>query len=225
MAEKLSVGALEPGDVVTLSHIGELPAFEDLVAEHIDTQMAELDIEGFYHEPLDLATWAARTSIKEMLRVPKFNGNVLNIRLVRLDDPYEHRLTVKERGKNYAKNRHANPVNGPFAELQRPLYQGFQFVGDASSSNGWKGQVQSELYYYPIPINKIDEHSPLKRYIESNWFQHTSAYAGLNVVRSITKPVIVEDEAYLIRHEASTETGFKVLQRAMRRPISTPMRD
>lgn len=225
MSEKLSIGDLEPGDVVTLSHIGELPAFEDLVVEHIDTQMAELDIEGFYHEPLDLATWAARRSIKEMLRVPKFNGNVLNIRLVRLDDPYEHRLTVRERGKIHPKFHHANPINGPFAELQRPLYQGFQFVGDASSSSGWKGQVQSELYYYPIPFRKIDEQSPLKRYIEGDWFQHTSPYGGLSVVRSITKPEIVEGEEYSVHHEASKEIGFSLLSKAMRRPISAPMRD
>lgn len=225
--EKLSIASLKPGDVVSFGHIGELPAFEDLVAEHIDQQMGDLDIEGYYHMTINPRLWAGRVPVKELLRVPKFNGNVQNIRLVKMEGAYERRLTVGQRGNSFPRSHHANPVGGPFAEQQRPMYQGFEFVGDASSSTGWRGQVQAELYYYPVPIAPLNgtvqwQGSSMR---DNKWYQETNVYGGLSIVRSVTKPVMVEDAAYLIRHERSKEIGFEVLATAMRNAISTPVRN
>lgn len=221
MADFECIGELEPGDVVTFDHIGEVPAFEDLVAQHIDSQMADLDLESYRHASLNVYTWAGRVPIKNLIRPPKFNGSLTEISLIKMEDAYERRLSVQDRGLKFAKSnggggggRKHMTIHGPAAEQQMAMYQGFELVADAQSSNGWTGQICTEVYYYPVPVvNK-----------GRACVQKPHNYGGLTVNRNVTSPVVVEDDSFAERLDASKQRGFKVQAEAMRNSLSIPMR-
>lgn len=216
MPEKLSIGELQPGDVVTFDTMSQLPLFEDMVALHIDEQMGNLNLEHYTHNALDLKAWAGRLSIKEILRIPKFYGQTRNLRLAVMDNPREQLATLHDRGLKLARHGAPTVSKDPSNQEFGALYQGFEFTADASSSNGWQGQIQAELYYYPIPMIM----SPY-----NTGHQKPSSYGGRNIHRVLSRPTQVAESEYFHHHEESKEIGFTVLREAMRHAITTPMRN
>lgn len=194
------IDALKPGDVIELKGIGELTAFEDLLAGAIDP----------YHNS---RVWANRKRLSDLIR-PKakgitFNGSICNIKLIAMADPYERLLDAVDRGW---KGQHlpggsigaGHKLSPEGEELLKPRYKGFVMTADTISSKpGDLGQLQAELWYFP---------------------SRTVKPGRTTVSRAATLPVF-EKERLIELDENSRRVGFDVLRQAMIHPISTPMRD
>jgi hypothetical protein len=59
---------LTSGDVIEFADINELVAFEDMVAQAIDPTCAK--------------AWASRRHLRDLIRPPKFNGTIADIKLI-----------------------------------------------------------------------------------------------------------------------------------------------
>lgn len=215
MTTARSLADVTPETPIRLEGMHELAAFEDVVADHIDAQMMALNLEGYTHAPLDRNAWSGRIAIKDVLRVPKFNGLLRNVRLARMDDGYEQLSTVHERGLTCVPKFQARRGDDDEAPLTAPIFQGFVFTADASSSTGWSGQMQSELYYYPATI--LLNGTRLRQNIDPN--------GGSNIRRTITKPQLVQGEEYLHYYEKSKEVGLELLVKGLRNVRPATMRN
>src|SRR4051794_30297011 len=76
---------LSPGDVIKLSNITELTAFEDMIVDIVQPD----------HNP---DKWATREKLRDLIRPPRFNGTIADIELTVMADPYERLLDAPERG-------------------------------------------------------------------------------------------------------------------------------
>ena len=202
---------LQPGDVIRFADITELTAFEDIIAGGVESK----------HDP---ELWAARPNLRDLIRPPKFNGTIADIKLTVMADPYERLLDAPKRGwKNgYARGTilgKKHELSSSFAANLIPRYRGFILTADAKSSGrGTIGQIQAELWYFPLTpqSNKAGEN-----YRAVNRFRDDY---GDTIKRIVTKPNF-EAGRFASADAASRTIGFNQLREAMSRPISTPMRN
>src|SRR5205085_931467 len=116
-------------------------------------------------------------------------------------------------------------------------YHGFILSADANSSGrGTIGQIQAELWYYPIPLTLHTQkgeiitvkqaYSGEKRdYVaHKDYVKHNTAYVGETIRRAITKPKL-ETEKFIEFDKRARRIGYQVLRQQMVTAISTPMRD
>lgn len=215
MPEELPIALLQPGHVIPFESIADIPPFEDRVAAHIDQQMSQLDIEGFLYNPLEQGMWAGRVAIKELLTIPKFHGPMSNIRFIKMPDAYDAFTSSAERDIRVHGGGGKSGISGEYAELTIPMYQGFQFMADARSANGWEGHIQAEVFYYPIPLRRS----------KNQLRQNPHSYGGQTIYRRVSKPSKTDAKAYAEAHERSKEIGREVLADGMRKARPAPMRN
>lgn len=147
MSELPSVRAFQPGDIITFGDITELPDFEDYVAENMFPNMT----------PTQMNAWKGRAALRDLVRPPAFNGRIADIRLEVMVDPYAQLMNARERGWRFGgTNGNPKPRTNEFAFEAEELSEGFVFTADAKSSGkGSIGEIQSELWYVPVPKSPI----------------------------------------------------------------------
>ncbi len=222
------VDLLQPGNIFELSDITELAAFEGLVAPEVDP---------FYNHIL----WQSRLPLKELIRPPKFNGTIANIKLTVMNNPYDRLLDANQRGWKFKSRAQTHKLQSDISKAQIPNYRGFVFTGDAKSSGrGTIGQVQAEIWYYPLPKNlRIDPEGKLHigfnttKSGERRYYSYTNkkdieiigakAY-GEAMRRIVTMPKL-EAEKFIALNETARRIGFAVLRDALSHQISTPMQE
>ncbi len=196
-----------PGDILTFSSVSELRDFENLVANVVRPN---------YHQ----AAWSARTDIEELIR-PKinghnFNGQLRDISLTVMDEPYLRLIDARERGIAFSNKgglggSHAK-LKGEYSMLNIPHYTGFQFQANAhSTGRGDIGKISTELWYFPFRVKPGMEN----RSVDND---------GKVIKRVIAKPQF-ELDSFIELSETSRQIGFTLLQDAMRHPISVPIRN
>jgi hypothetical protein len=214
---KESIEIFQTGNILEFNDLTELVTFEDTIAFDVDPD-------------LDLDLWACRVNLREFMKPPKFNGRLINIKLVVMEKPYDRLLDANERGwslqstASSAGVKITDPVN---QQHIIPKMRGFVFVADASSSKGGViSQVQAEMWYYPLPLNianaGVTKHGSytLKdgTVAESFWTTKTArisdkASPSAALRRVITRPK-TETDKFIEHDEAARRIGFSVLRNA-----------
>src|SRR4051794_1133380 len=139
---------LQSGDVIRFADIAELAAFEDMLAGVVAPK----------HDP---ELWAARTHLREHIKPPKYHGNIMNIELTVMEDPYKRLLDARERGWSSSSREmrldNVPHVSPELAAGYLPKFKGFTLTAEPRSSQpGLRGQqIQAELWYFPL---KPDRH-------------------------------------------------------------------
>lgn len=219
----------KPGDILEFADIPELVAFEDSIAQLVDPSSNPM-------------LWANRVKISEFVR-PKYKGKlfigtVADIKLIVMNEPYERLMDANERGMHFQHSRYRPPLSETNAPLKM-RYVGFSLAADArSSGRGSVGQIQAELWYYPVSFDFIPKGTiRIKRSTTSSGeerlytsqskkdhiYKH-SYYSDMVIRRVVTKPKL-EEERFIEFDETARRIGFKTLQKAMIHPLIVPMRD
>lgn len=206
------ISTFQPGDVIELGEISKLAEFEELVATDLQPNMTKIQRD----------VWAGRVALKELIRPPKFNGSLVNVRLEVMDEPYSRLLVARERGMQFhLKGR--PPQNNP---VNVGTWRGFKFITDARSSvPGFKAQVQTELWYVLLPYIPRITKGTLKSGEERSYLTRcrmTNSNSGASIRRTVAKPVL-EKHKFIELNENSRKIGFSVLQKAMMHPLIQPM--
>jgi hypothetical protein len=212
-----SIEELVAGDVILLDDITKMALFEDLVAEGVDPSMNQLE----------LNSWTGRVGIRNLLRPAKFNGNIGNIQLVKMNDPFGRLFDARQRGWSFGGSRVSIPKNPTLDQEVRDSYRGFTFTADASSSGrGIIGQIQAELWFGLVSINRgIQTRTHTNGEVVKFKYNAkcTSSNGGASVRRIVTKPKI-ENETFLELDESSRRIGIEILRGNVLKPIITTMR-
>lgn len=216
------VDALQPGDVIQFADLTELVAFEDSIVQKIDPNYsAEL--------------WDARPHIRNLIRPPKYNGNIADISLVMLDEPYQQLLSAGSRGY---KNGRSHSINRRLTEKNEieyaPQYMGFQLLASAKSiSQSTIGQIQTELYYFPFVSIVVKagtmqtSERTLKSGVKKEYHYITGkdylsksgkiTSEGVAIGRVILRPNI-ETSKFIEYDENARRIGFEVLRDCLMHP-------
>ncbi len=223
-SESLSVNHLQPGDIIELTNITELPLFEDLVAADIDPTMTNTQKAG----------WAGRMAIKDLLRPPRFNGRITNIQLSVMKEPYEKLGNARERGWRFSSKggqpqASKNPTER--ADDNSVPYRGFGFTADArSTGRGIVGQIQAELWYRAVASywREGTGHYTRKRTGERIEYPAMLCSRSLEIhgrspIQRIVTQSQIEAERFIALDETARKIGFRVLQQNMRHPIVQPI--
>lgn len=212
-----SLEVLEPGSVIEFAEITQLKAFEDLVAVIIEPDLT----------PTDMEHWVkGRLALQNLIRPPTFNGTIADIRLQVMEEPYARLVDARERGWQLpGGGKYA--LSGPLSDELISRYHGFVFTANAMSTRkGFVGEIQTELWYYPINhfirARNLAQASAISN--KTNLIaKNSGSNAGLPVRRAVAKPKI-ETQKFLALHESSKKIGFAVLRQAMAHPLIQPMR-
>mgnify|MGYP001229691712 CR=1 FL=1 len=205
-----TISELPAGSVIEFDDITELPAFEDQLANEIDPYMGGSSTD----------MWAGRTALRDFIRPPKFNGRIGNIVLHVLENPYEQLITAGGRGVKFTRRGGSGgssaQLSSEFEDVLAPLYKGFLFTASANSSGrGEIGQIQSELYYCPSPLMRVG----------NGIYKNVTARAGASVLRIVSKPVIVAEDAFTELEETSRRIAYRVLSDGLKNPLPQPFRN
>ncbi|MEO8785105.1 MAG: hypothetical protein ABI221_02195 [Candidatus Saccharimonadales bacterium] len=224
-----------PGDVITLASLKDLVDFENVMASAINPF-------------IDQTLWAGRVSIGELIR-PKvkghlFNGNITDITLTAMNEPYERLLDAAARGVKSSRQGgqlgEKNVLSNKYSVEHTQEYKGFILQANASSSGrGLIGRIQSELWYAPLSprirnagtvvqqtyITKAGvEHIYRREFNEDYvWTINVDSY-GRVIKRWVSRPEYDPDK-FVELNETSRKIGLTVLQKALQYPIVAPMRD
>lgn len=213
-----SIETLNPGDVVELADVTELPQFEDLVAITIDRQVIE--VYPAISSRLNLAAWAGRSAIGELIRPQKprpFNGTIAGVKLEVMDDAVARLQDANERGWTFMQGKGSGQPT-KFSQTDRnkllfDLWKGFTLTAEAKSSGrGTIGEIRTELWYMPLPtdLNHGRAH------------QNVGRNGGSTVRRFVARPKLDTDK-FTEFHERSQRIGLEVLRANLKNPISVPM--
>ena len=191
-----------PGDIITFDDITEVVKFEDVIAKAVDPFMNDANKDA----------WAARNKLNDELKVPKFNGRLLDISLTVMPDPYGRLLTRADRGLSIQSGgNHERPSAASASTLIS--YTNFFFKATAKSSGKPAiGVIESELWYYPVALWGV----------QGNLYKQFNANFGRSLSRAVTKPKLEKDK-FIEHDEAARRIGFKVLQDQIRRARSQPI--
>lgn len=213
-----SIDTLRTGDTVEFEDITKISAFEDMVAFSIDPNMKK-------EQKL---CWEGRIALRDLIRPAKFNGTFAAIQLEVAADPYERLYNARERGWKFTKRggHYTKRLEGEFAAEDAANYHSFIFTAAAKSSGrGTIGQIQTELWYLPIP--KYRHFNPVKHsnmsdettdYKSDTFVRNYDGYAGASVRRIVAKPTLVEGN-FVALNEDSRRIGFAVLRHNMRNKL------
>lgn len=210
---------LKPGDAIPLANMGELPVFEDWVADQVDPTMTNSQRDA----------WAGRLSIKELVHPDRFdktklryNGLLTDICVVVMADPYERLFDAIKRGWSFGGTRGASsPSQRATNEEVIKSYRGFTFMATATSSGrGVVGQARSELWYGSVSFER-------GRVIDDRAYRgqkKTSSHGGSSVQRYVTKPSL-DPEAFISLDETSRQIGREVMVHGLQRAVSMRFRN
>jgi hypothetical protein len=208
----MSFEQLHPGDSIRLTDATELVAFEDTVAYNMDPTMTSLMQEA----------WVGRTTLKDLIRPPKFNGTIADIELVVMDLPFERLVDARERGWKFRQ------ISGFLSSMPKDeevinSFRGFTFLAEArSSGKGTIGQIQAELWFNRVGANRNMVRDVVEGGSLGGGRKRTNGYGGASVLRRVTVPKI-ETTKFVELHETSRRIGLEVLRNAMRHPTVLPM--
>jgi hypothetical protein len=220
---------LQPGNIIEFADLTELTTFEDILAE---------DIEPMY----DPIKWATRLALRDLIRPPKFNGTIADVRLEVMAEPYERLQDAPKRGWNVGPGNYK--LSSEVAQELIARYRGFTLTATPKSSRpGRLGQIQAELWYYPVPVSihtmkegtVVKSHNELKSGEKSREYAYLTkrdytylrknrSSSGESVRRVVTKPR-VETERFIEHDAAARRIGFQLLRQQMMHPITTPMQE
>lgn len=145
------IETLRTDGVIELAKPSDLVAFEDSIAYGIKPEMND---KGNERQAND---WDCRLDICGIIRPPKFNGRITNIRLEPMEEPLRRLLDANERGLKFVKGFVLSPLSHDEKELQlfSQSYKGFSLTADAiSTGRGVVGQIKTELWYGPCAPRK-----------------------------------------------------------------------
>lgn len=218
---------LLPGNIISFGDITELAAFEEVLAHVVNPEH-------------DVNLWAARIALRDLIRPPKFNGTIGNINLTVIENPYDRLLDAVDRGWRVGRGVAQRALSTEKSRQLIARFHGFGFTADAmSSGRGITGQIQTELWYYPLIPKVVPAGTKLRGYNitssgEKKEFIYTSkkdllSHAnvdnlGKTINRVVAKPKY-EKEKFIKLNEGSRRIGFELLQQAMMSPRVQPMRD
>jgi hypothetical protein len=198
----VNLNELQPGVVIEFGSITELPEFEDILALSIepDPTYAEWRI------------WRGRQHIREYLKPARFYGNLSDIRLEVMDEPYEKLVSARERGLALSTSGRVKRANDLSKETI-PRYKGFIFTAEAQStrlSSG--GPVRSELWYYPSSLVKM-----------GNKIMRDSEVRGMPFINRVLTQAEYDKEHFINMENEARSIGYQVLRNAMRHPLIQPI--
>lgn len=214
---------LEPGTIIELSNIAELPVFEDAIAPYVEPEF-------------DPEIWATRPPVDELLR-PRINGRLFygslgNITLAVMADPYEKLLSARDREWKLTSRGNLNRT-GIDADQAIAHYFGVEFSAEAftSSQRSAIGLVTAEMWYYPPPravrrAGKVQSKSYQVKSGEVRTGYYTATRDYVNVKRSsgetirrvVTQPNYEADK-FIELDERSRRIGFELAREAIRHPL------
>ncbi len=213
-----NMGDLIPGDFILLDDITQLPKIEDMVAEYIDPEATKSMRDA----------WCGRVAIKDLVRPPKFNGTIADVKLVVMDEPYERLFDAVERGWRFMKGRGSGVPVKRFSDGVTPDgFFGFTFVANAKSTGkGTIGQIQAEIFYGGIATQTLTSRTLKSGEVSraSYTFKQTVMHAGSSVQRYVTKPKI-EDKLFIELDENSKKIGFEILRQNVSHPLVQRFKD
>lgn len=217
MPNPVTISELKPGDTIEFDNITQLPAFEDLVAQFIEGNVPP--------SPWELRMWGGRMMIGNLLRPNGYNGDIRQVRLTVMEEPYDRLYDARERGWKFGMSRPHNRSEDPAVAAS---YLGFLLTAVATSSGRGPagGQIQAELYYGSVGIIP---YTPKRRLIDGSEADQTYIYksstnGGSHIRRFVTKPII-EQEAMIALQEESRRIGFETLRAAMMHARTQTMRN
>ena len=195
-----SLYALEPGDVISIGPVEKLAEFEDWAAREIDPTMRDDQWE----------LWLGRAMLKNLIRPPKFDGNITNICLTVMDRPYDQLFTAVARGLHFP---HREGRGKPTKRLQDESIVG-SFVGYVLTADlratRFSGQLTTEIWYGKVPKN-------------AGRGKLTSVHGGVTIQRYVAE-AHADMTGYQIARDESRTIAWAVLRNAMASAITTTMR-
>jgi hypothetical protein len=150
---------LRPGNIIEFDSIDEIPAFEDMVAKHIDKDQAN---------PIQWRTWDHRVFLPEFVRPLGTNGSISDVRLEVLENPMLVLMSQKERGMRNVDGCHGMPTKYSDESLQIAINKsiGFRLIANVNSSGSEPVEIEAEIIYTPAPNSsrKSSDSLPVRRY-------------------------------------------------------------
>ena len=157
-----SIEDFKPGDFIELanmdeSNIDELPPFERLI---------ELDIQPhIYSQNSRDTVWNNRMALRNLIRPPKYNGNIKDIILEVTPEPTKTLLSANERGLKFIKGPSTPHLRTlEISEKSAKATRGFVLTANTKSSAEPIKQLRTEIWYVPTP-SQIDNSNTIRRYI------------------------------------------------------------
>lgn len=170
---------------------------------------------------LQAAAWSGRVAIRELLKPPKFNGRIGNIILSVIENPYEQLINAHNRNVTFTRKGGIGGQNltrsSERADKTLPLFKGFTFTAEATSTGrGVIGQIQAELYYFPVSLKR--------NYVSSSRqpYKDVTNAAGSSVKRVVSKPEIASEQSFIELADTSRLIAYSVLRSNIKRPFSQP---
>lgn len=184
----------EPNSVIRLEDVTQLQEFEEAVIDEVAPDVA----------PTRRGLWTGRVALKDLLRVPKFNGRITDIELAVIEDPVTALQDAAADGAQFIGSARTGVSRWSDAHIEfaRERALAFDFSATARSSRqGTVGNINTTLWYVP--------ESP-ERYANSTRDP---------VKRSILRPRI-DRERFTDLHRMSRQMGHDAVRQAIRRRYS-----
>lgn len=103
------------------------------------------------------AIWSCRPNIDDILRPRGFNDTISNIRIARMDNPFERLTSCNERGLQFITTppSHSRLVSPAFLQSQ---HEGIVVTADVKGANtGLDTKLQYEVWYSKLPKSSIEK--------------------------------------------------------------------
>jgi hypothetical protein len=189
----------QTGVPIKFGSMSELNDYEDVIRDATDLGNAlRQDV---------FANWDGRQKLKDIVRIRKFNGRLLNIQLVPLEtDPDVYTILETQSFVGGGKKTLDDTKNTP------ECVNGFEFSADAhSTGRGIIGAIHSYLIYAPLSTSRgdVDYKRPSR-----NLHAHPIGlrrFISIPTIVTITTPEEIKAE--------SAEIAFKDKRYALRRPF------
>ncbi len=218
-SEKFSttITSLAPGTIISFGDATELSAFEDLLVAEIDPNQSERSLE----------LWAGRVALKDLIKPPKFNGTIKDIRLEVMADAGNRLMDARDRGIAFGRSGGWAKQNlDSLARTNSEETKGFLFTAVAhSTGRGNIGTIGAEMWYWKIKETpfRITYQRKTGETVEKEYRRSADqANGGISVRGVVSKPIIIEAVFTALDIEAKT-IGFEVLRRSLMHPIITPI--
>ncbi len=149
--ENLQRSDIGPGSAFAFDNLRELDIFQDVLAGLIKPQLNE-------------KVWSRRTKISDLLRPDGFNGNIDDIVLQGIEDPYERLVTSELEFPGLSIPRYF-PAETPDRDFLDETTFGFEFRAIGSSSRGLLGLIKAEVYFVDLNPTRKAARKPKKPYV------------------------------------------------------------
>jgi len=154
----------QPKGTLALGSVDRLQDFEMTVIETMHPDMTSEE----------LAMWMSQTALTHLIRPKGFHGQMGQVRLDALDDPYDRLMDARERGKRFGVGR------GYIRKDERTIDASIEHA--ANNTRGYAltahtigahkrttGTIDTEVFYVPAPPRQLASNkvyfSPLRRFV------------------------------------------------------------